>query len=98
MTKQTCEVFALSRHLKFLIIILTVSSIINHSRYKFAQTNKLSKPKLNQQLNSTEFEVGLHSYPEVQHHQPHKLSVLLLLTSQLAGRDLCVQLYSHRQK
>ena len=30
----------------------------------------LSKPKLNQQLSSTEFEVRLHSYPEVHHPPP----------------------------
>ena len=29
-------------------------------------------------------------------HRPTQNSLLLLLTSQLAGRDLCLQLYSHR--
>ena len=53
---------------------------------------ELSKPKLNQQLISTEFEVRLHSYSEIHHKLP---LLLLLLTAQLAGRDLCVQMYSH---
>ena len=46
---------------------------------------KLSKPKLNQQLNSTEFEVRLHSYPMIHptpphptHHHHHKLSVVVV--------------------
>ena len=59
---------------------------------------KLSKPKLNHssQLNSTEFEVRLHSYSDIHHHHhppPHQeLSVLLLLlTAQpAAGRDCTV--------
>jgi hypothetical protein len=38
----------------------------------------LSKPKLNHQLNSTEFEVRLHSYIVI--HPNHTNSLLLLLT------------------
>ena len=37
----------------------------------------MSKPKLNHQLNSTEFEVRLHSYTEVHPTTPH--SSLLIL-------------------
>jgi hypothetical protein len=37
----------------------------------------LSKPKLNQQLNSTEFEVRIHSYIII-HPTPHKLSVVVV--------------------
>ena len=54
----------------------------------------LSKPKLNYQLNSTEFEVRLHSYTEVHHPPPppHKLNLYTqnweeLTTAQLARRD-----------
>jgi hypothetical protein len=49
---------------------------------------QLSKPKFNQQLNWTEFEVKLHSYREV-HHQHHTNSLLLLFltaTDSQAGR------------
>ena len=31
---------------------------------------QLSKPKRNHQLNSTKFEVGLHSYPDIHHPTP----------------------------
>jgi hypothetical protein len=44
--------------------------------YHLRLNSKLSKPKLNQQLNSTEFEVRLHSYPVI--HPPHTNSLLLL--------------------
>ena len=53
----------------------------------------LSKPKPNHQLNSTEFEVRLHSYIVI-HHPPHPHKVNLytqnwteLTTAQLARRD-----------
>ena len=52
---------------------------------------KLSKPKLDPQLNSTEFKVRLHSYmwSTTTHHKLFVL--LLLLTAQLAGRlPVCV--------
>ena len=49
---------------------------------------QLSKPKLKQQLNTTAFEVRLHSYREI-HHHPTKNYLLLLLTSQLAVTDQC---------
>ena len=62
--------------------------------FSYIRTLKLSKPKLNQQLSSTEFEVRLHSYIEI--HPPHTNSLCCCCAAQLAGRDLCVQLYSHR--
>ena len=53
----------------------------------------LSKPKLDHQLNSTEFEVRLHSYIVI-HHPPHPQKVNLytqnwteLTTAQLSRRD-----------
>ena len=60
---------------------------------------------INHQLNSTEFEVRLHSYREIHHHHhppPHKLNLYTqnweeLKTAQLASRDLYVQVYSHTQ-
>ncbi len=62
----------------------------------------LSKPKLNHQLNSTEFEVRLHSYIEI--HPPHPTQTQLV-NSKLARADNCpaskkgpsVQVYSHSQ-
>ena len=54
----------------------------------------LSKPKLNQHLNSTEFEVGLNSYTVIHHHHPpHKLSLYTqnwteLTTAQLASKNI----------
>ena len=65
----------------------------------------LSKPKLNHQLNSTAFEVRIHSYPVIHptNHHPTQTQLIYLnweelTTDQLAGRDLlCVQLYSHTQ-
>ena len=69
--------------------------------YRFMQfSGLLSKPKLNQKLNSTEFEVRLHSYrdPPTPPTPPELTMLLLLFTAQpAAGRDLCVQLYSHTQ-
>ena len=40
--------------------------------------NKLSKPKLNQQLNSTEFKVRLHSYIVIHTTPPHSMFSRLL--------------------
>ena len=54
---------------------------------------KLSKPKLNPQLNSTVFEVRLHSYPIIHPTtHPHKLNLYTqnweeLTAAQLARRD-----------
>ena len=64
-------------------------------------TGEMSKPKLNHQLNSTEFEVKLHSYPVI-HPTHHKLNLYTqnweeLTTAQLASKDLSVQVYSHTQ-
>ena len=53
----------------------------------------LSKPKLNQQLSSTEFEVRLHSYIEI--HPPHTNSSCCCCAAQLAGGRQTVQPYSH---
>ena len=52
----------------------------------------LSKPKLNQDLSSIEFEVRLHSYSDIPPTTPPGT-----IPQQAAGRDLCVQLYSHCQ-
>ena len=62
----------------------------------------LSKPKLNHHLNSTEFEVRLHSYTEVHHPTPPQTQ---LVYSKLGGADNCpaskkgpsVQVYGHTQ-
>ena len=54
-----------------------------------------TQTQLNWQFNLTEIEVILHSYCKI--HPPTTNYLLwLLLTSQLARRDLCVQLYSRR--
>ena len=56
---------------------------------------KLSKPTFNQQLNSTEFEVRLHSYPVIHPPPPptpHKLFVVVVNCP-----SQTVQLYSHSQ-
>ena len=42
------------------------------------QSHQLSKPKLNQQLNLTEFDVRLHSYREIHPTPCHKLSVVVV--------------------
>ena len=67
-------------------------------------SNKLSKPKLNHPLNSTEFEVRLHSYREIHHHPPTTTQTQLVY-SKLGRADNCpaskkgpsVQAYSHTQ-
>ena len=83
----------------FTLCLFCHSLCFKYTHKTFAQ---LSKPKLNHssQLNSTEFEVRLHSYSDIHHHTTtQELSMLLLLlTAQpAAGRELCVQLYSHTQ-
>ena len=65
--------------------------------------NKLSKPKLNHQLNSTEFEVRLHSNTDPPPPPPTTQSQLVY--SKLGRADNCpaskkgpyVQAYSHTQ-
>ena len=57
-----------------LCVFLDLSLAINN-----VDIDKLSKPKLNQQINSTEFEVRLHSYPIIHPTpHPHKLSVVVV--------------------
>ena len=74
--------------------------LMHFMRFNIKIYRILSKPKLNHssQLNSTEFEVRLHSYSDIHHPPPpQELTMLLLLLTAkpAAGRDLCVQLYSH---
>ena len=86
---------------------------INESKSKIMIFNKsrkydfplLSKPKLNHRLNSTEFEVRLHSYREVHHPPPTATTQTQLVYSKLGRADNCpaskkgpsVQVYSHTQ-
>ena len=63
----------------------TVSSI---NQYEHAEQDLkkntisiLSKPKLNQQLSSKEFEVRLHSYPEVHQPPPQTVHVVVVFNS-----------------
>ena len=65
----------------------------------------LSKPKFNHQLNSTEFEVRLHSYTVIHPTTHHPPTQTQLVYSKLGGADNCpaskkgpsVQVYSHTQ-
>ena len=59
----------------------------------------LSKPKLNQNLSSTEFEARLHSYSDIHHHHhPGTLCVVVVVNCPAISRQrLSVQLYSHCQ-
>ena len=61
----------------------------------------MSKPKLNQNLSSTEFEVRLHSYSDIHHPTPpttgtHHVVVVVNWPGS-AGQRQTVQLYSHTQ-
>ena len=65
------------------MIKLPVISFVKYRMYSFKDchllTAVLPKPKLNHQLNSTEFEVRLHTYPVV-HPPPHTNSTCILKT------------------
>ena len=62
---------------------------------------KLSKPKLNQNLSSTEFEVRLHSYSDIHpttHHPPGTHHVVVVVNwPGRVGQRHTVQLYTHTQ-
>ena len=60
-------------------------------------SKKLSKPKLNQNLSSTEFEVRLHSYSDIHPttHPPGTHHVVVNWPGRVGQRHT-VQLYTHR--